>query len=144
MYCHSCELSPTLGNGIKDSSIFMIKVFTNKIIPKQENKYIVLDYSDDIYDDIFDYTIYGKSLFKPNLYWEYRNRDNAILFDDNLYSEEFIKYLWWGSTVVQPIKVKIISIVKDFLGCFYKEGLQHAIIRYEFAKDTVKNKLCML
>ena len=50
-------------------------------------KYIVPDYRYDIDDGIFDYKVYGESLFKPNLSQEYRNRDDVILFDDNLHAE---------------------------------------------------------
>ena len=33
--------------------------------PKVKNRYISLYYSDDIYNGFFDYTNYGKAVFKP-------------------------------------------------------------------------------
>ena len=47
----------------------MIEVPPKIWITKQENNCIVPDYIDDIDDEIFYYTVYGKSIFKPNLSW---------------------------------------------------------------------------
>ena len=47
-------------------------VYTPKKIwrPKVKNLYIPIDYSDDIYNGFFDYTHYGKALFKPKVDWK--------------------------------------------------------------------------
>ena len=36
-------------------------------IHKVKNRYILLDYSDDIDNGFFDYTHYGKAVFKPKV-----------------------------------------------------------------------------
>ena len=72
----------------------MIEVHPRYWRPKQENKYRKPDYSNDIDDGIFYYKVFGKSLLKPNLSWESISRDDAIVFDDNLYLEDLIKILY--------------------------------------------------
>ena len=111
---HSGELSPTLENDIKSKSIYIIEVFIKTWIPNQENKYRVPNYGNDINDEIFDYKVYWKQLFKPNLYCKPRNRYVAIVFGKNLYLEGIIKGMRVGSTVDQSNKDKIISIIKNF------------------------------
>ena len=129
---HSGNISSTPSNDIKAASVCIIE-FPPKIwIPKQENKYGVTDYSNDIDDKIFDYKAYGKSLSKPKLYWESRNRDYVIVFYENIHSGEFMKYMIVGYIVYQPPKYKNSIIIKDFGGCFCKEWLHWNIIRYEF------------
>ena len=59
----------------------MIEVTPKIWRAKQENKYRVPDYSNDIDDIIFGYKVYGKSLFNPNISWEARNRYDVIVFD---------------------------------------------------------------
>ena len=86
-------------------------------------------------DGIFNYKVYGKSLFKPNLYWEDRNRDDIIVFNENLNSEEITKYLRVGSKIAQHTKDKTISTITNFWGYLRKEGEYHAIILYEFTID---------
>ena len=49
-------------------------------MPKVKNQYIPLDYSDDIYNGFFDYTHYGKSVFKPKFYWKAHTRNDVITY----------------------------------------------------------------
>ena len=67
----------------------MIEVTPKKLRPKQENKYIVPDYSDDNNDEISNYKFYWKSLFKPNLSWTCF----AKLCDKNGHSKGFIPHI---------------------------------------------------
>ena len=52
--------------------------------PKQENKYRVPYYSNNIDDGIFDSMVCSKSRFKINISWEVRNKYGVIVFDENL------------------------------------------------------------
>ena len=81
---------------------------------ERENKYRVPDYSDDIDEKIFDQKVNSKLLFQLNLLGEDRNRDYSILFDKKLHLEYFINDVRVGSTVDQPTKDRIMSIIKDF------------------------------
>ena len=47
----------------------MIEVFPKIWRQKQENRYRVPNYNDGIYDDIFYYKVYGKSLLNSNMSW---------------------------------------------------------------------------
>ena len=138
---HSGELSPTLENDIKSKSIYIIEVFIKTWIPNQENKYRVPDYGNDINDEIFDYKVYWKQLFKPNLYCKPRNRYVAIVFGKNLYLEGIIKGMRVGSTVDQSNKDKIISIIKNFWH-YLKKGVKNTIIWCEFSMNIGKKYVC--
>ena len=80
----------------------MIEVLHKIWRPRQENKYRVPDYSDDIDGIIFYYKVYAKSIFKPNLSWESGNIDYVIVFDNKLLLEDLIKHMRVGYTVEQP------------------------------------------
>ena len=118
LYWHSGKLSSTLGNYITYNYIYMIEVLHKIWILQQENKYSVLDYSGNIDYRKFDYKVYRKSILKPNPYWESRKRWYLILFYDKLHPKEIMKYLRVVYKVDQPMKDKIISIIKDFWYCF--------------------------
>ena len=60
IYFHSGELSSNLGSYIKPASIWIIAVPIKIWIPRQENKYTVIDCRNDIDDGIFDYKVYKK------------------------------------------------------------------------------------
>ena len=48
--------------------------------PKVKNRYIPLDYSDDIDDGSFDYNHYVKSVFKPKVNWKAHTRNDTITY----------------------------------------------------------------
>ena len=49
--------------------------------PKVKNRYIPLDYLDDIDDGLFDYTNYGKSVFKQKVFWKAHTRNDIITYN---------------------------------------------------------------
>ena len=49
--------------------------------PKLLNKYLPINYSDDIDKGVFDYSCYGKAFFRPNLQWADRPRLDLIIFN---------------------------------------------------------------
>ena len=143
MDSHSGELYSTHGNYIKAYSIFMIEVPLKIWIPNQENKCRLPYYSDVIDDRIFDYKVFGKSIFKTNLSWEDRNRYDVIVLNQNLHLEELMRDIRVVSIYDQPTKDIIISIIKYFWGCYGKEGVQYIAIGYEFAIYTgYTNPVC--
>ena len=61
--------------------IYMIDT-PNKIRrPKVQNRYIPLDYSDDIYNGSFDYHYYGKSIFRTNFDRKAHTRNDIITYN---------------------------------------------------------------
>ena len=46
-----------------------------------QNRYIPLDYSDDIDDGFFDYTHYGKSVFKQKVNWKSHTWNDSITYN---------------------------------------------------------------
>ena len=49
--------------------------------PKLKNRYIPLNCSDDTDDEFFDYTNYGKAVFKPKFNWRTHTRNYIITFN---------------------------------------------------------------
>ena len=82
MYCQSVEFYSILGYDMKAASICMIGDPPKIWILKQENKYIIPYYRNDIDDGAFDYKLYEKSLFKTNLSCKAINIYYVIVFDD--------------------------------------------------------------
>ena len=48
--------------------------------PKPLNKYIPIDYAYDVDDGIFDYSFYGKTVFRPTQRWSDRPMNDMINF----------------------------------------------------------------
>ena len=77
------------------------------------NKYVPIDYSDDIDEGVFDYSHYGKAVFRPNLKWADRPRLDLIIFNTTKDMAELDKGLKIGTlvpvTTTQVIKKLIIK-----------------------------------
>ena len=66
----------------KASSLLIIELPPKVWRPKQQNKYIPLDYGDDIHDGHFDFSEHGKAVFRPpEQEWKTSERDDIIHFD---------------------------------------------------------------
>ena len=61
----------------------ILMIDTPKMIwkPKVKNRYIPLEYSYDIDDEFFDYTHYGKAVFKPKVYWKAHTQNYIITYN---------------------------------------------------------------
>ena len=64
--------------------------------PKVVNKFRVPDNS-DLDDGVFDFTNYGKCVFKPKGSWDPGTRNDIILFDSSVDSKELLKDLKLGA-----------------------------------------------
>ena len=58
---------------------------------KIQNKYIPLDYGTGIDGGIFDYTNFGKSMFKPTIYWKNHKRTDMITYSEEINHAELEK-----------------------------------------------------
>ena len=65
----------------KHLNILMIDIPKKIWIPEVKNRYIPLDYSDDIDDGFFVYTCYGKAVFKPKFYWKAYTWNDLIIYN---------------------------------------------------------------
>ena len=60
----------------------MIEVPPKVWRPKQENKYIPLDYATDVDEGYFDFAHHGNTVFRPSKRWADKERDDLIKFDE--------------------------------------------------------------
>ena len=122
-------------------SIHVIKVPPKFWRPTQVNKYVSLDYADDVNKGIFDFKHYGKTVFRLNTKWKDRGRDDIIMYNKSAHEEEMNKGLRIGKSVDATTKDALIGLVTTNWDCFCKEGACRPIIGYEFAIDTGSSKL---
>ena len=104
--------------------------------PKPDSKYIPLQYSDDIDEAAFDFSKYGKTVFRPSVPWVDRSCSDLIQFDKATDQQEFDKDLNLGSHLTPFMRDEIVRIVTKYWDCFCKRGAQRTILDYEFAVDT--------
>ena len=81
------------------ASIFAIELPNKVWRPKVPNKYVPLDYSDNIDDGIFDYTVYGKTVLRPKDKWNHRDHVDIIEYEHKRDNEELIEGLKIGKSV---------------------------------------------
>ena len=104
--------------------------------PKVINKYIPVDYSDDIDDGIFDFEYYGKTFFRPKGEWSEGTRTDIIEFDPAEHSKELKTHLKVGSKIDTAITARVIDIIKRYWDSFCTEGAKRPILGFKFAIDT--------
>ena len=80
------------------------------------NKYVPLDYSDDIDEGIFNYTIIGNTVFRPKARWSDRDRKGIITYDHSKNNEELVKGLKIGKSVDLHTTCAIKNLVIKILG----------------------------
>ena len=108
--------------------------------PKPANKYVPVDYSDDIDEGVFDYSHHGNAVYRPKEKWADKNRDDIITFDNENNMEELMQNLHIGKNVKEIYKCQIIGIVKKYWDFFCAKGARRTILDYEFATDTGASK----
>ena len=108
--------------------------------PNPENKYIPVNYSNDIDEGVFNFSHHGKTVYCPKEKWSDSDRDDVILFDHDNDIKELMDNLHIGDTVEQKYKDDIIHIIKDCWDCFCARGVCRAILDYEFAINTGASK----
>ena len=117
-------------------SIHFIEVPPKLWRPKQVNKYVPLEYADDIEEGVFDFVHYGKTVFRPNIQWKDRVRDDIIMYKKSAHEEEMTQGLKIGKSVDPTTKDSLIRLVTTYWDCFCEEGARRPIIGYEFAINT--------
>ena len=104
--------------------------------PKMENRYKPLEYSTDIDDGMFDYTHYGKTVYKPRTDWTNHRRTDLISYNPASDKAELEQGLRISPRVSPDTRTRIITLIQKYWDCFAKIGCRRTIIGYEFAIDT--------
>ena len=86
-------------------SIHVIEVPPKFWRPKKVNKYVPLEYADDIEEGVFDFVHYGKTVFGPNIQWKDRVRDDIILYYKSAHEEEMKQGLKLASQWIKQQKI---------------------------------------
>ena len=93
------------------------------------------EYACDINEGAWDFSNYGKSVYRPTLEWQDKQRDDIIYFHDSD-QIELDADLRMGTNVDNDTSKRIVEIIKEYWDCFCKEGAKRTIIGYEFGIDT--------
>ena len=103
--------------------------------PKPENRYVPLDYGDDIDDDLLVFTQYGKSVRRTPLVFENTCTD-IHKWDATRDTPELRKHLRIGDDVDPATCSSIESLVMKYWDVFYEAGVCKTILGFEFAINT--------
>ena len=114
----------------------MIEVPPKVWRPKQENKYIPLDYATDVDEGCFDFAHHGNTVFRPRKRWADKERDDLIKFDEENDMAELLENLKVGSNVLPVYQDRVKAIIMRYWDCFCVKGARRPILDYEFSIDT--------
>ena len=67
--CSTLQFS-ALQNNTLQGSMLLIKITPKLWRPKMINKYVPVDYPNDVEEGVFDYKQYGKAVFRPVARWQ--------------------------------------------------------------------------
>ena len=117
------------------TQILVIEVPPKIWRPKPIDRYIPMDYSNDIDESVFEFEQFGRTICHPpepfiNVrtdvhQWE-RSRDQP----------EFDKNFVIGLDVDLATRTAIVDIIESHWDCFYGAGVKFPILYFEFAIDT--------
>ena len=121
---------------VSHAEIHVIELPTKVWRPKALNKYVQIDYSNDIDEGNFDYFHYGKTVFRPKLKCTDRPKYDLITFDTKKNTAELEKGLRIGKLVLLSITRTVKDLVMIYWDCFCAEGAKRTILDYVFGIDT--------
>ena len=111
-----------------NADILAIDLTTKVWRPKVLNKYVPVDYSDDIDEGVFDYSRYSKTVFRPKLKRADRPRHNLITFETTKYLAELDKGLKICKLVPLSNMRAIRNLVIKYWDCLCAEGANRTIL----------------
>ena len=125
------------------SAIYVIDIPEKIWRPKPQNRYKPIDYGNDVYDGMFDFKHYGKTVFRPKIQWAERPRTDLIIYNQIIDEEEMRKNLNVGEDVIEEHKITLEEVIIKYWDYFCKRGARRTILAYEFAIDTgVSSLVC--
>jgi len=108
--------------------------------PKPQNRYIPLDYGDDVDEGVFEFAHFGKTVFRPKIRWADKPRTDIIQYDKLLDEEELMANLHVGNNIEKRHSDAIILTIQKYWDSFCKRGARRTILDYEFSIDTGASK----
>ena len=96
------------------ANVMMIQLPPKIWRPKPENKYIPIDYSDDVDEGVFDFSHHGKVVYRPKVKWSDKLKNYIILFGQAEDTAELTINLNTGENVKADYKDDIINIIQDY------------------------------
>ena len=108
--------------------------------PKPQNRYIPLDYGDDVDEGVFELSHFGKTVFHPKIRWVDKPRDDIISYNDTTDREELMANLNVGANVDSKHKDALILTIQKYWDSFCKRGARRTILDYEFSINTGASK----
>jgi hypothetical protein len=103
--------------------------------PKPADRYVPMDYSNDIDESVFLLARYDKAICHLSTPFS-NTRSDIHLWDRERDLPEFEKNFVIGSDVDPAIRARIISIIESYWDCFDSAGVMKPILHFEFAIDT--------
>ena len=91
---------------------------------KAKNKYIPIDYGNNIDNGVFDYSHHGRAVFRPRVRWANRQQSDIILFDKKLDMAELVSNMSTGKIFYQSIKLGYMSWLSN-TGIAFVNGEQN-------------------
>ena len=111
--------------------------------PKPQNRYIPLDYRDNVDKGVFELVHFGRTVFRPKFRWADKPWDDIIIYDDKNDKEELINNLHVGANIASQHKDTVIFVIKKCWDSVCKESARHTILDYHFSIDTgVSKPIC--
>jgi hypothetical protein len=114
---------------------FVIEVPPKIWRPKPIDRYIPMDYSNDIDDSVFEFQQFGNAICHPPEPFV-NVRTDIHLWDRDRDLPEFAKNFVIGTDVSPAIRASIVAIIESQRDCFYGAGVKFPILYFEFAIDT--------
>jgi hypothetical protein len=103
--------------------------------PKPENKYVPINYGDDIGDNLLVFTQFSKSVRRLPAAFK-SARTNINFWDSDRDTPEFKKHIRIGANVDFAARGKLETMVQKYWDVFYEAGVGKTVLGLEFAINT--------
>ena len=131
LYTNSDSCAPHKHNNILAINLPR-KVWRTKIV----NKYTIPNFNDDISDDVFDFSQYGKCMQRKQLPWIPTQRKDIIHYKTSLHLPELQRDIKIHPSCPANIASEIMRIIKKYWDCFDTAGCKRTILGFIFRVDT--------
>jgi hypothetical protein len=139
----SFTAAPSPPAALPNPSAFVIEVPPKIWRPKPVDRYISMDYSNDIDDSVFEFKQFGQAICHPPEPF-LNSRTDIHLWERERDLPEFTKNFVIGDDVEPATRQAIVDIIESHWDCFYGAGVKFPILYFEFAIDTGASPPCLL
>ena len=120
---------------VPHASLLVIEVPPKIWHQKPDDRYIPLDYSNDIDDGVFLFERYGRTIHRPVVPFT-NTRTDIHHWDLARDSSEFNRNFVINPTASPSVKATIVDTIHSHWDCFYSAGVRLPILNFEFCIDT--------